>query len=278
MRILVTPVIGLAALSVGGCGAGPPSPSGALGFGLPTSPTATYVTGDSLEVSVRSPLGNLTIAMHSAMTLGMTFAEAPGGVEVTATVEDFAASLENPMTGTTSADESGVEGPLVFRIDPRGEATVSALPVVAGGVEQLRPFLSLPHEIFPRLPGRAVEPGASWIDTVAWSGTGDSGDFASTTVFTYTLSGDTVVAGATLLRVAVGGDVTLEGSTGAQGASLEQRLTGTTTGAYLWDPNGGLVHEAHLDRVLEGTVTVTSMNLPEMPVRATGTFHIRRER
>lgn len=275
MRVLPTLLVGVT-VAASGCSAGPPSPSGALGFRLPDPAAATYLSGDSLEVAVDSPVGALTLSMRSEMTLALAFAEAPGGVEVTGTVEDFSASLENPMTGTTAVDESAVSGPLVFRIDPRGKATVSAVPVVDGGVEQLRPFLSLPHEIFPRLPGRPVETGASWVDTVAWSGTAATGDFESSTVFTYTLAGDTLVAGATLLRIAVHGDVTLEGSTGTQGASLEQHLTGSTTGTYLWNPVVGLVHEVRLERELEGTVRVSSMNLPEMPVRASGSLRMQR--
>jgi len=274
MRVLPITLVG-AAVAAAACSTGPPAPSGALGFRLPDPAAATYVSGDSLDVSVDSPLGALTLSMRSEMTLALAFAQAPEGVEVTGTVEDFAASLENPLTGTTSVDESGVSGLLVFLVDPRGEATVSALPVVDGGVEQLRPFLSLPHEIFPRLPGRPVETGASWVDTVAWSGSGDGGDFESRTVFTYTLAGDTVVAGATLLRIAVQGDVTLEGSTGAQGASLQQQLIGTTTGTYLWNPVGGLVHEVQLYRSLEGTVRLSSTNMPDMPVRASGSLRTR---
>lgn len=272
----IFPVVGMGVLSAG-CGAGSPSPAGGLGFDLPSVPEATYLTGDSLRISVQSPLGALTIEMDSEMTLGMSFARVSDGVEVTAAVRQFGASLNNPMMGTTSVDEGDVEGPLVFVVGPDGGATVSALPTVEGGVEQLRPFLSLPHDMFPRLPGRVVDSGDSWVDTVAWSGSQDEGSFTSTTVFTYALTGDTAVGGARLMRIGVSGETTLEGSVQAQGARIQQSLTGTTSGFYLWNPEAGLVHAAELERSLEGTLSLPSMNMPSMPIRASGPFRTRIE-
>ena len=278
MRVAsIVAVAGVGFLTAG-CGVSSPAPAGGLGFDLPSVPEATYVAGDSLRISVQSPLGALTIEMDSEMTLGMSFARVSDGVEVTAAVREFGASLNNPMTGTTSVDEGDVEGPLVFVIDRDGDATVSALPSVDGGVEQLRPFMSLPHEIFPRLPGRVVTSGDSWVDTVAWSGSQAEGSFSSTTVYTYTLTGDTAIAGARLLRIGVAGEATLEGSARAQGASIQQSLTGTTSGYYLWNPDEGLVHAAELDRTLEGTLSLPSMNLPSMPIRASGPFRTHIER
>ncbi|MDH3222215.1 MAG: hypothetical protein OEO23_00755 [Gemmatimonadota bacterium] len=263
-------------VTVGACGpGGPPSPDGGLSFQLPASSTATYTAGDSLVISVDSPMGSLTMNMDSDMTLDMMFEQADGGVRVTATVAAFDASMNNPMTGRLSVDETNVDGPLVFVVGPDGDVTVATVPAVTGGAEQLRPFLSLPYELFPRFPRGAVAVGSQWVDTVAWSGSPDEGSFASTTAYTYTLQGDTAIAGTTLLRIAVAGETSLEGSMETGGFAIEQSLAGTTTGFYLWDPAAGLLHSAELNRSLEGSLRMPSMNLPAMPIRAEGPLRTR---
>ncbi len=271
-----------AALSVGlviavaGCGpGGPPSPDGGLSFRLPGAAGATYTAGDSLVISVDSPMGSLTMNMDSEMTLDMAFEQAAGGIQVTADVAAFDASMNNPLTGRMTVDEGNVDGPLVFVVRPDGGVTVATVPSVTGGAEQLRPFLSLPYEMFPRFPRGTVATGSRWVDTVAWSGSPEEGSFASTTVYTYTLQGDTAVAGTTLLRIAATGETTLQGSMEAGGFAIEQRLAGTTSGFYLWDPAAGLLHSAELNRALEGSLRMPSMNLPAMPIRAEGPLRAR---
>lgn len=267
--------VGLA-VAVAGCGAGgPPSPDGGLSFQLPAAAGVTYTAGDSLVISVDSPMGSLSMNMDSEMTLDMAFEQVDGGVQVTADVAAFDASMNNPMTGRVSVDEGSVDGLLVFVIRPDGDVTVTTLPTVTGGAEQLRPFLSLPYEMFPRFPRGAVDTGSHWVDTVAWSGSPEEGSFASTTVYTYTLQGDTAIAGTTLLRIAVAGETSLEGSMEAGGFAIEQSLAGTTSGFYLWDPAAGLLHSAELNRALEGSLRMPSMNLPPMPIRAEGPLRTR---
>lgn len=263
--------VGVAALATG-CGSSPPSPDGGLRFDVPTAPGAVYTTGDSLAISVDSPMGAMTLNMDSRMTLDLAFARAQEGVQISAQVTDFDASMNNPMTGRISADENDVEGPLVFVLKPNGDVSVDATPSMSGVGEQLRPFQALPYDMFPRLPGRVVPQGQSWVDTVAWNGGPDGGAFASSTVYTYTLAGDTTVAGVSLLKISVAGDTSLEGSMETGGFAIEQSLSGTTAGFYLWDPVASLVHSAELNRDLEGSLRVPSMNLPAMPIRAQGPF------
>lgn len=258
-----------------GCGSSTPSPDGGLRFDVPGAPTAVYTTGDSLAISVDSPMGAMTLNMDSRMTLDLAFERAQEGVQVSARVTEFEASLNNPMTGRVTADEDDVEGPLVFVVAPDGDVAVDSTPSLSGAGEQLRPFQSLPYDLFPRLPGRVISPGQSWVDTVAWDGGPEQGAFASNTVYTYTLSGDTTIAGASLLKITVEGDTSLEGSMETGGFTIEQSLSGTTVGFYLWDPVAKLVHSAELNRNLEGSLRVPSMNLPAMPIRAQGPFKSR---
>ena len=263
--------VGVATLVVG-CGTSAPSPDGGLRFDVPPVPTAVYATGDSIALSVESPMGALRMSMNSRMTLDIQFARAQEGVELSAQVTDFEASFDNPMTGQIGADEDDLEGPLVFVVRPGGDVVVNTTPSLSGAAEQLRPFQSLPYDFFPRLPGRAVSPGQTWVDTVAWAGGTGEAPYSSTTVYTYTLAGDTTVAGSSLLKITVSGDTSMEGSMETGGVAIEQSLTGTTVGHYLWDPVAGLVHSAELNRDLEGSLRVPSMNLPAMPIRAQGPF------
>ena len=263
--------VAVAAL-MAGCGTSGPSPDGGLRFDVPATAAAVYTTGDTLALSVDSPMGAMTLNMDSRMTLDLAFERAQDGVQVSAQVADMDASLTNPMTGRSSVDESDVDGPLVFVVQPDGSVAVAATPTVSGAGEELRPFQSLPYELFPRLPGRVISPGGSWVDTVTWNSGPDEGPLASSTVYTYTLAGDTTVAGSVLLKIDVAGETSLEGSMETGGLHIEQSLSGTTSGFYLWDAEAGLLHSAELNRELEGSLRVPSMNIPAMPIRARGPF------
>ena len=108
LTALVTP------LAMACSGSGAPTPGGGLSYDVPSVPSATYVTGDSLDISVDSPMGTMAMNRDSETTLAMVFERVSEGVQVTAAVERFRASMSSQIAGNISADEEDVSGDLVF--------------------------------------------------------------------------------------------------------------------------------------------------------------------
>ena len=86
-------------------------------------------------------------------------------------------------------------------------------------------FVSLAHQLFPRLPDNVVEPGGSWVDTVTWSTT-EPIESTSGAVLTFTLVGDTLVDGRTLLNITVASEVTGGAQIDQGGISMTQSIGG----------------------------------------------------
>ena len=235
------------------------SPEDTLAYDIPTPVTVVYEIVDTAAVYINSPVGALDIPTNSATTLSMTFAPDPRGIRATGAVESFEAAMSNPMQGTLSADLGDVTGRVEIVFGRRGVEEVVSVPAVSGPAAQLAPFHHIANDLFPRLPAGAVDPGATWVDTVTW--TIDDGGIKtnSTTVYTHTLVGDTVVDGRTLRHIVVAGDVSNEAEVVQAGTTITQSLTGTATGFVLWDGERGLLGEALFERELEGSMTMPGM-------------------
>lgn len=270
MKYLVAsaPVLfGLAACA--GPAAVAPSPS--LMYRVPETPSVTYLTEGSQDISIDAgAMGSMTMTANSEAALAMSFAAGAGGIEVTTRFEKVSASMTQPMGGSLTASESDIEGDLVFTLDEKGVGTVVSLPGVKGSAEELVTPESIVHQFFPRLPGRAVNPGDTWTDTIQSETQTGQGNQTSKSVITYTLVGDTVVDGATLLHVSYEGtsDVVGTGTTG--GAEVIQTASGDVEGMFLWDLARGLmvVDESNVD--LDGTVEVPAAGMPPMPMTVSG--------
>lgn len=277
MRVSHTLVAAATLLLTLSCGTAPqgPEPTGVLGFEVPTPAAATYVVGDSLKLSVDSPMGAMAMDRSSEMTLAMSFERVADGVQVTADVEAFAASMTNPMAAPVTADESDLAGALVFVVGPTGEVEPVSTPTISGAGAQLGSFMSVAYEFFPRLPGRTVEEGESWTETVAWSGGEGGTEITTTTAYTYTLAGDTTIAGQNLLRISVSGDTQTEISAAMEGMKVDQTLAGATTGEFFWDAERHRLHSADLERSLSGTVNLPALGMPPMPIKASGPIRTR---
>ena len=264
----------IATVALAACvGSGGPSPAGPLAYSVPTPPTAVYQITDTMAITMDTPAGSMEITTGSSVTLAMTFERATDGVRVTGSVESFDASATNPMSGTESVDDGDVSGTLEFVLDRRGDVEVASLPELSGAAAQMSPFASIAHELFPRLPDDVVEPGDTWVDTVTWTTEMESMETTSSAVLTFTLVGDTLVDGRTLLNFAVASEVEGGATVEQGGMAITQSMAGSSTGFVLWDTERGLPAYEQAERNLEGTTTVAGM--PPFPMRATGTTRVR---
>ncbi len=266
-------LFGLAACA----GPGGVSPRGGLMYQVPESPSVVYVAESSQDINIDAgAMGSMNMTASSVMTMAMSFVAGADGIQVTTVFEELSASMTQPMGGSLSASESDIEGDLVFTLDEKGKATVVTLPEMKGSAEQLVNPVSLVHDFFPRLPGRAVDPGDTWTDTVKYEAQTSDADLSSNSVLTYTLVGDTVVDGATLLHITFEGESDVVGTGATEGMEVIQAASGDVTGMFLWDPARGLMVALESSADMDGTVEVPAAGMPPMPmtVRGSGTVRL----
>ena len=197
-RVAVTAlVLATPHMACAGSGSGTAGPSGppALAYAMPPGGTATYVQSDTVEmvIDMGGQLANVTVQMDA--TLDMTFSGGGDALEVTTNFREFELSATNPLAGTQRADESQIDGPLVFTIDRTGEGTLVSAPelgeIAATGLSPA----SMAAGFFPRLPARAVTVGEMWTDTVSIDAVEEFGTTEGRTIYDFHAVGDTVVDG-----------------------------------------------------------------------------------
>ena len=251
-------------------------PSGGLMYQVPDAPTLTYVTGDTSNIDIDAgAMGSLRMRGTGTATLAMTFQRDAEGIQVTTVFQELNARLTQPMGGAQTADEGDLEGPLVFTMDERGHSTVVSMPEMKGQAAQMANPHAIAYEFFPRLPGGAAEPGATWTDTLHYEADVGSGETMNTTVMTYTVRGDTVVDGTTLLKITMSGtgDVTAFGVT--EGMEVTQVFSGDISGYALWDPARSIYAGGYTEADMAGTVEVPAAGMPPMPLTVSARGHVR---
>jgi hypothetical protein len=254
----VLPLLALAACA----GPGQATPAAALAYGMPRTATADYVSGDSARIQIEAGGQRFAVEADVQQTWRMEFAPVARGVRVTATLTGMQGTLQAPMSRPQTADESAVQGPVVFTLDARGRATVERLPTIKPVVAQFLSGAGIAQGFFPRLPGRAAGPGQSWTDTVGYT-TDESG--AKTTVesiTTYTVVGDSTVGRASYLLVRTAGTTRQVSGGTLAGTEFDQDVRGTTTGHFLWDRAAGELHELEYHGSLTGTMAVAIAPAP----------------
>ena len=252
---------------------GPPSPP-ALAYRLPVTPAVVYEYADTSVVTVSVMGQSLEMSQRGVGTYGIGFASAPDGVRVTLTVESLDATLAQPMGAPLRVDEGDVDGPLVYTLGRRGEASIVERPDVEAQAGLMVSALSLAHTFFPRLPGRAVSPGESWVDTIAFEGDETEGNRAERSVVRYTVRGDTVVSGRPLLVIALDATTDVSTTMTVSGMSVSQESELNVTGVVLWDHQRGLMVESVRRASGSGTASVPIAPAP-LPIRIESTQRVR---
>lgn len=249
-----------AAVLLPACSGGPgPEEPAPLAFVLPDLSSVTYVLTDTGSLAMKTPMGDVDSETAWSTTLEMNFADDPGGVRVTATLSEFAASASLPGMGEVSSDLNAVEGSLEAVIDSRGRAREISSPQLTGPAAELGVFEGLVHQIFPRLPARVAEPGMSWVDTLSWSSDESESKISTTAISSYTVVGDTVVEGRALLKLGVTVETTSETTMSQAGMQLTMEDAGTQEGTVLWDAARGLLFSQELRRQSTGTLSMEGM-------------------
>lgn len=231
-----------------------------LAYRVPATAAVTYHAADTLAQTFNAPGGTATYTLATALTLATTFEDDPDGVRVTGDVESVSATMAAPMGTDVLPVE--VTGAYVFVLGPDGTVEVISGPEIPGPAEAVTPLAGLHHQWFPLLPGTAVEAGDGWSGTVTWSHEGSVSRSSSSTVFDYTLVGDTMVAGGTLWKISLTGEAELTSRTNQNGTDLTTNLAGTNAGVALWNDERGLLHSLEVTFDYSGTMNTPMGDLP----------------
>lgn len=256
-------------------GPGGVSPRGGLMYQVPGTPSVVYLTGDTSNIDIDAgPMGTMSMRGTGTSTVAVTFAQAEEGIQVTASFQELNARLSQPMGGAQTATEDDLVGDLVFTMDAKGHTSVVSVPETKGMAGELANPHSMVYEFFPLLPGGVVDPGESWTDSLHYQIETETGEVESSSVMTYTLQGDTVVDGVSLLHITVEGSGDVVGSGVTEGMEVTQIFSGDVTGTILWDPARSLYVSGKFERDMDGTVEVPAAGMPPMPMKVTGTSHV----
>ena len=251
--------LALAVASVACGGVRTPTPAG-LSYDRPDPDPATYTITDTAVFTIESGLGPMQVTTARAGTAELDFHRWPDDARVVVRFPELRGSFENSTQGASRVDESDIGGTFVVRLDHDGRVAVTDTPSLSEALLDITGPEGLVRPLFVHLPGRSVELGDQWVDTVTI--VEESGGTRSEvhSVVTSTLAGDTVVAGRRLLRIRTESDGRIEATGVSGGVEIEQRLEGTTVGTVLWDD---AAHQL-VERVETGELTGTLV-LPDVP-------------
>lgn len=255
----------LLAACAGGSGGAP-----TLGYAVPASPSLTYAVGDTLTIAVQGLGQPLELAVRSAARYGVTYAAASQGLAATAAIESLSAELAVPMGEPMTMDESVLEGDFAFELDTRGRVLSMSSPSATdvGGQVFGAAAPLLAYSLFPRLPGRVVAVGDSWADSLTYTQTLEAGETEVTSALTYTVLGETQMAGRSLLDIGFEGTAEISQEMSIEGAAVNLAAETEVSGSLLWDRAAGVLYES--DLTMEGPGQARMAMLPAaLPTRMT---------
>jgi len=272
VRRSVLGALPLVAACVGASGGGTAGPS-ALAFHVPAERAVAYQQADTAVISVDAGGQMIDIQALSSAVMDMTLTPAEGGVRVTATWRELEGTVTNPMGPAERVSTDDVEGSLVFTLDRRGAAEMVSAPTLKGNAANMVAMSDVVHGFFPRLPGTAPTPGMTWTDTIAYEAEEAAGPLVARSIVTYTVAGDTVVDGRTLLKVELAGDDTRTQEGVTSGMAFVQDMAGTVRGHFLWDVAAGMLHSHVSWSDYTGTMEVDAVPFP-LDVNMRGVSHV----
>lgn len=260
-------------LFAAGCSSGPPSPP-ALAYGMPSAADAVYSFGDTTRVEVNALGQRMELGIRGSAVYDVRFSPASNGVDVRMSVRSLSATVTSPMGSPPGADESDVEGELVFSMDRMGNATITSEPVVSEVASQVASGLVVANGFFPGLPGRTVMPGESWVDTIDYSGSDAAGTRTERSILRYTVRGDSIVGGRAYMAIALDGSSEVSSEMDVGGMKISQSSDVVLEGLVLWDVQNGRMFEVRRSGTGRGTVSVPIAPIP-LPIEITTTQRAR---
>lgn len=249
-------VVALLLLSVSAC-ATLRGGDGPLTLTYDTPVSASYAFHDSTGFSIGAgPMGAMDVSTVQEGTAALALSPEDDALAGTLSFPRLTATFRNPGQGDLTATAGDVDGSFQVRVSPRGVVEVTDTPSLSRRLTTVTDVASLVNPLFLRLPEGAVEPGATWTDTL--TSVEHAGELRTETwrVMTSTLVGDTVVGDRDLLRINLSTVHQIEVTGSSGGVEIVQRVSGETGGEVLWDPALGLLHSREEAGGLSGTIDI----------------------
>lgn len=263
----------LPACATAPAGPGTAAPAGStLSYAVSAPVTVAYTFHDSSAFHIQggATIGDVNATIGTQGTVDAIYEPSGTDIKATLRVTDFTGSMNNSaLGGGPSATEADIQGSAILTVTPRGVTSVTSLPKLNANVQQVGVSNAFFRRFFVRLPGRAVQPGATWIDTVTVTEEGDT-KINVVDVVTSTFARDTVINGRTVALINTTSARTVDVSGTNQGVAVEQKLTGTSTGRTLWDAQRSVLVERTETSQLSGTFALPQMGVTGIPVTARG--------
>lgn len=272
-RLWLLAVAMLPACATAPAGPATVAPAGtSLTYAVTTPTTVTYTFHDSSSFHIQggATIGDIQATIGTQGVVEAAFEMSGTDITATLRVTDFAGSMHNSaMGGGPTATEADIQGSAILSVTPRGLTTVTALPKLNANVQQVGVSTAFFRRFFVRLPGRVVQRGQTWIDTVTVTEDGDT-KVHVVDVVTSTFAGDTISNGRTVALINTTSQRTVSVSGTNQGVAVEQKLTGTSSGRTLWDAQRNVLVERTESSQLTGTFALPQMGVSGVPVTARG--------
>lgn len=257
----------LAGAALAACG-GPSGPAPEwLVYGQPDPNPATYTFADTAVFAVDSDLGPMEVVTARAGTAELDFRGWPDDGRVVVRFPELSGSFRNPAQTPRAVDESDIGGAVTVRLTPAGRVEVVDTPALSDAILEIVGPTELVRHFFVHLPGRPLDGGRRWVDTVTTVERRGGVRSVTRRVITSTLRGDTVTAGRRLIRIGTesASTVALTGVSG--GVEVRQEVTGTILGTVLWDPAARVLVDRWAEGELTGTLELPGLDAAPMPVR-----------
>lgn len=258
------PVLAVLSATLTACaggGAGAPS----LGYAVPSPSDLTYAVTDTVTIALEGIGQGMELSARSAATYSVHYGPSPNGMRVTATIDDLAASVVMPLASPITMDESGLAGEFVFELDDRGRVGFMSSPQASQLGAQVFAAPVVAHALFPRLPGRAVSSGDSWVDSVTYQEEGEAGVTEVQSALTYSVTGESQADGRTLLEIAFAGTAEVRQDLSLEGARINQASQVEVEGRFHWDARAGILVDSEMSMSGPGSVQVALLPGAELP-------------
>lgn len=250
--------------------AAPPAPETvALAYGPPAAASVEYELGDTADIDMQAGDQAVRVELRSRGAAQLDFAPADAGVRATVRLTELRGELSNSMGPTVTVGEESLPGPAVVRVTPTGVVVIEQPPEFPEELAQIVGPNELLRRFFIRLPGREVEPGTAWTDTITVRDETPGGLTSETTSIVRSVwARDTTIRGNRLavIESRLDNRMRVEGTT--QGIEIRQSLQGQAAATTLWDPERRIVVRRIESGRATGTTDLPSMGITGMPVTA----------
>ena len=250
--------------------AGPIGTPAPVAYTVPDRSPVRYSFGDTTRLEIGSGgMGAVRVLSARSGTAELTFRAAGPELQVSVSFPSLNATFQNPGRAAADADQTAITGDFRIRATAEGRVEVVDTPGLSPRLRRMVGPEALVRPFFVSLPGRAVQVGERWTDTVTVREEVEEIRTVARNIVTSTLVGDTVVEGHQALVIVTETEIELERSGTSGDVEFQERLRGTTRGRVLWDDARALLIERRESGELIGVLEMPGTPADALPVTGT---------